>query len=40
LTALKIERQGKRPGPQIPKELPAPGATAGDSGKTGEKARA
>ena len=40
LTALKIERQGKRPGPQIPKELPAPGATAGDAGKTGEKARA
>jgi len=40
LAALKLERQGKRPAPYLPKELPAPGASTGDASKTGEKARA
>src|SRR5262245_30706760 len=40
LAALKLERQGKRPGPYIPKELPAPSESIGDVSKTGDKARA
>src|SRR5689334_21321145 len=40
LAALKLERQGKRPSLQIPKELPAPGASVGDPSAAGEKARA
>jgi len=40
LAALKLERQGKRPAPQIPKELPSPGQSSADVSKSGEKARA